>query len=112
LHERYGDADVCVFPSEWAEPFGIVPLEAMASGTPVVATGTGGSGEYLVDGDNCVLFQPGDVGGLAEGVRALAGDPALRARLIAGGLATAARLTVDRLADQLEDIHDRAAGPD
>ena len=50
LRERYRGADLVVFPSEWAEPFGIVPLEAMACGVPVIATGTGGSGEYLEDG--------------------------------------------------------------
>ncbi len=37
-------ADALLFPVQWEEPWGLVPLEAMASGTPVVATGTGGSG--------------------------------------------------------------------
>src|SRR3546814_11043486 len=43
LVERYRAADAFVFPSEWEEPFGLVPLEAMACGTPVMATGAGGS---------------------------------------------------------------------
>ncbi len=49
-------ADALLFPVQWEEPWGLVPLEAMASGTPVVATGTGGSGEYLRDGDNCLVY--------------------------------------------------------
>src|SRR5205085_2776598 len=46
LAARYRDADVRVFPSEWPEPFGLVPLEAMACATPVIATAVGGSAEF------------------------------------------------------------------
>ena len=60
LVARYRAADAVVFPSEWEEPFGLVPLEAMACGTPVVATGVGGSGEFLLDGANCLRFRAGD----------------------------------------------------
>jgi glycosyltransferase involved in cell wall biosynthesis len=105
----YEAADACIFPSEWDEPFGIVPLEAMACGTPVVATGRGGSGEFLRDGENAVCFDAGDPHALAAAVARLAAEPALRRHLVAGGLETAAALTVDRLADQLEEIHARAA---
>ena len=49
-----------VFPVRWEEPWGLVPIEAMARGRPVVATGRGGSGEYLRDGENCVLFEADD----------------------------------------------------
>jgi glycogen(starch) synthase len=54
-----------------------------------VATGRGGSGEYLRDGQNALLFEAGDAGALAGAVTRLAGDPALRARLREGGAATA-----------------------
>ena len=110
LRQRYRGADVLVFPSEWPEPFGIVPLEAMACGIPVVATGTGGSGEYLRDGDNCVLFRPGDAGDLAQAVTRLAGDEVLRRRITDGGTQTAHRLNMDRFTDGLELLHRRAAG--
>ena len=80
LAERYAAADAVVFPSEWEEPFGIVPLEAMASATPVVATGTGGSGEYLRDGVNCLLFPPGDPVALAERGRPAGGRPGAAGR--------------------------------
>jgi glycosyltransferase involved in cell wall biosynthesis len=91
LAEIYAGSDALVFPVLWPEPWGLVPLEAMACGTPVVATGTGGSAEYLRDGENCLLFEPGDAEGLAEAVRRLAGDAALRSRLRRAGLETAAR---------------------
>jgi glycosyltransferase involved in cell wall biosynthesis len=77
----------------------------------VVATGTGGSGEYLVDGSNCVLFRAGDPAALAAAIERLAADDPLRARLVTGGLETAARLTVDRLAADVREAY-RAARAD
>jgi glycosyltransferase involved in cell wall biosynthesis len=109
LADAFAAADVLVFPSEWEEPFGLVPIEAMACGTPVLATGTGGSAEFLRDGENCVLFEAGDPGALAAGVRRLAGDPALRRHIAEGGLRVADELTTDRLADAFEAWHRAAA---
>jgi glycosyltransferase involved in cell wall biosynthesis len=109
LADRYSEADVVLFPSEWAEPFGLVPLEAMARGTPVVATGTGGSGEFLHDGVNSLLFPPGDPAALAEAVSRLAGDLDLRRRIAEGGTRTAKDMTIDRYAERLEAVHLAAA---
>jgi glycosyltransferase involved in cell wall biosynthesis len=109
LADRYRAADAVVFPSEWEEPFGLVPLEAMACGTPVVSTGAGGSSLFCVDGVNCVRFTPGDPADLAGAVKRLAGDDELRRALAAGGLRTAAAFDVDRLADAFEAWCDAAA---
>ncbi|MFA5785660.1 MAG: glycosyltransferase [Actinomycetota bacterium] len=109
LREHYAEADVFVFPVIWQEPFGLVPLEAMACGTPVVATGTGGSAEFLRDGFNCLVVPPGDPGALAAAVRRLADDPGLRARLIEAGLRTVEGFDVERLAERLEAWHIAAA---
>ncbi len=87
----YRAADVIVFPVQWAEPFGLVPLEAMALGRPVVATGRGGSGDYLADGENSLLFTAGDASALAAALDRLAGDPDLRERLRESGFQTAGR---------------------
>jgi glycogen(starch) synthase len=95
VRSDYDATDVVVFPVIWEEPWGLVPLEAMARGRPVVATGRGGSGEYLRDGENAVLFQPQNAAGLALAVRRLAEDPALRDRLRVAGLETARRHTED-----------------
>ena len=89
----YDDCDAVLFPVRWSEPQGIVPLEAMALGRPVVATGMGGSGEYLRDGVNCLLVRPGRPADLADAVSRLSGDSALRARLRDGGRQTARRYT-------------------
>lgn len=109
LAARYASADAFVFPSEWEEPFGLVPVEAMACATPVIATGTGGSAEFLADGRNCLLVPIRDPAAIAAAVRRLAGEPELRRRLVDGGLATAAVLDTDRLADTFEAWHVAAA---
>lgn len=110
LAAHYWRADVCVFPSEWDEPFGLVPIEAMACGTPVIATGTGGSGGFLVHGVNCLRYRPGDPRELAAAVARLADDEDLRARIAAGGSTTAARLGTDQLAQVFEAWHIAAVG--
>jgi glycosyltransferase involved in cell wall biosynthesis len=109
LRQRYLDADCLVFPSAWDEPFGLVPVEAMACGTPVVATGTGGSAEFLRDEVNCLLFPARDDEALASRVLRLSEDAALRDRLVEGGLALASELSVDRLAETFEAWHVAAA---
>ena len=90
----YAAADAVLFPVQWDEPWGLVPLEAMSVGRPVVATGTGGSGEYLTDGENCLIFSPRDsAGALAETLKKLASSDELRNRIRERGLSTAARFT-------------------
>jgi len=105
LPATYRSADVCLFTSEWEEPFGLVPLEAMACGVPVVASGVGGSGEFLVDGGNCVLFAPGDPASLATAVQRLVDDPALVRHVTANGRVSAEHFDVDHLADAFEAWH-------
>jgi glycosyltransferase involved in cell wall biosynthesis len=96
LRELYEAADAVVFPVRWAEPFGLVPLEAMGVGRPVLATGRGGSADYLVDGENCLLFDPDEPATLAAAVQRLGGEPELRERLVAGGARTAPRYSEPR----------------
>jgi glycosyltransferase involved in cell wall biosynthesis len=106
----YARADATVFPVRWEEPWGLVPLESMAKGRPVVATGRGGSAEYLRDGENCLLFEAGDAEALTAAVRRLAEDPALRTRLREGGLETAPSHTEGVLNEAVEQALMGAAG--
>src|SRR5581483_5286466 len=110
LREHYARADALLFPVRWDEPWGLVPLEAMAVGTPVIASGRGGSGEYLEDGANCLIFDPdGGAEALAARVMELAGDEELRARLRAGGEATSAEIPSDGFIAAAERTLSRAA---
>jgi glycogen(starch) synthase len=63
------------------EPFGIVNLEAMASGKAVIASRVGGVPEFVTEGETGLLVAAEDVGALAGAIRQLAGDGALRTRL-------------------------------
>jgi glycosyltransferase involved in cell wall biosynthesis len=87
LASLYRGAACLVFPSRY-EGFGLPVLEAMASGTPVVATTAGAVPE--VAGDAAVLVEPGDPEALAEGIREALGN---RERLVAEGLERARRFT-------------------
>ncbi len=111
LGEVYADADVVLFPVRWEEPWGLVPLESMAVGTPVVASGRGGSAEFLRDRTNCLIFDP-DRGGeaLAAPIRELAADAQLREHLRTGGFETSGRLTVEAYDEAIERMLIRAAG--
>ena len=73
----------------WYEPFGIVPLEAMACGVPVVASAVGGMIDTVVDGVTGVHVPPRDAAALAATLRTLLDRPALRARLGRAGAARA-----------------------
>jgi glycogen synthase len=105
LPSVYADADVVVFPVRWEEPFGLVPLEAMGMGRPVATTVRGGTAEFVRDGANALVFEPGDAAGLAGCLDRLARDEALRLQLREGGLVTAAEYTSERFAQRtLEEI--------
>lgn len=100
--ELMGQNDILVFPTLWDEPFGLVPLEAMAAGCVVVATGTGGSGEILIDNVSALRFEPGDSEGLAAALSRLRDDPELVLRLRTAGRATAAEHDVVRFHEALD----------
>ena len=85
---RSADAVVCV---PWYEPFGIVALEAMACGVPVVASAVGGLVDTVVDGVTGVHVPPRSPNHLADALRCLLGDPGLRRRLGAAGARRARR---------------------
>jgi len=81
LQQFYRRADVQVVPSVSDEAFGLVCVEAMASGTPVVATAVGGIPEIVVHGDCGLLVEPGNAAAIAEAVNHLLARPALRRRM-------------------------------
>jgi glycogen synthase len=97
--QAYRKADVVVFPVRWEEPFGLVPLEAMATGRPVVSTVRGGSAEFLRPEENALVFEPDDAVALAEQVGRIAHDEGLRRRLVAAGHETAAGFTLERFTE-------------
>jgi glycosyltransferase involved in cell wall biosynthesis len=72
--ERIRGARMVVVPSLWAEPLGMVAIEAAAAGVPVIASRVGGLPEVVLDGDTGVLVDAGDAGGLAKAIEELWND--------------------------------------
>ena len=95
LPPLYTGARALLFPSLY-EGFGLPALEAMACGTPVVASNTTGLAEAV--GDAGLTVDPRSADELAEALRRLLDDQALRERLVAPGLARAAEFTWARMA--------------
>lgn len=83
LPRLYASADAFLFASR-TETLGLVVLEAMASGLPVVATPAGGVADHLRDGENGIAFPAGNVTAMAHAIVRLVLDPPLRSTLAAG----------------------------
>jgi glycosyltransferase involved in cell wall biosynthesis len=99
----YRAHDLFVFPSIWQEPFGLTPLEAMASGLPVISTINGGHGEFIEHGVNALVFREGDSEELADRMRAIIEDEALRHRLVTTARhQVVERFSFDRCISELE----------
>lgn len=102
--EEIAAADMLVLPS-FMEGLPIVLMEAMAIGTPVIASRVAGVPELVVDGESGLLFTPSDWDQLAACINRLAGDEDLRKRLADGGLsAVRSGFDIDRSAAQLLSI--------
>ncbi|NHD15802.1 MULTISPECIES: glycosyltransferase [Actinopolyspora] len=103
----YRSADVVV-SAPWYEPFGTVPLEAMACGTPVIVTSVGGHRDTVLDGETGVLVPPRDSAELAREMRDLLRDPRRRAAMgAAGARRVRARYGWDRLVRETESVYHR-----
>jgi glycogen synthase len=100
----YRRHDALLFTSEWAEPFALTPLEAMASGLPVIGTTTGGSREIFRHRDNALTYTAGNAEELGERIIELATAPALRARIAETGRAEVRKnYSLPIIVDQIEN---------
>jgi glycosyltransferase involved in cell wall biosynthesis len=103
--EIYSAIDICVVPSRFQEPFGMVAAEAAHFGVPVVATRRGGLPEIVQDGQTGYLVDAESPHQLASKLRALIEDQALRRRMgDAARRHAAEQFTQARMAEQVEAI--------
>lgn len=106
----YAWCDVFVAPSRY-ESFGMVLLEAMRHGTPVIGARVGGMATIIDDGVSGLQITPGDAGALASALERMVASDALRAELGAGAReAFLARYTVERMVDGANRHFDRLLG--
>jgi glycosyltransferase involved in cell wall biosynthesis len=89
LRLQIRQARALLFPSLWQEPFGILGIEALAEGTPVVVVDSGGTGEWSDAGS--IHIQPGDTNAMAAAIKRLAEDPQLAVTLGRQGQAMVAQ---------------------
>src|SRR5262249_25648718 len=106
--ELFAAADAAVLTPAW-EDFPHLAVEALAVGTPVIATDVGGVGEIVTDGENGLLVPPGDAGVFADAVRRFFADDALRDTLRANAARSVARFSGERVLDTLEAVLEQAA---
>jgi glycosyltransferase involved in cell wall biosynthesis len=104
LVNLYNAADVLVAPSLY-EGFGITPLEAMACGTPVIASNTTAMPEAV--GDAGLLITPHDVEGIANCAARIADDSNLRRQLIEKGLARVQQMTWNHSAEIVANTYEQ-----
>ncbi len=112
IESLYALCDVVVCPSVWDEPFGLVGIEAMAHGKPVVTFAVGGTPEWCEHGETGFLVERKDTASMARAIERLLEDPSLCARLGARGRARVAeRFPRERHVEGLEAaLRDAAAG--
>ncbi|ERN40082.1 glycosyltransferase [Rubidibacter lacunae KORDI 51-2] len=107
LPAYYAAADVCVVPSHY-EPFGLVAIEAMACGTPVIASNVGGLKFTVAHEETGLLVPPQDATGFAIALDRVLGNPDWRDRLgAAGRQRVQAEFSWDGVADRLSALYER-----
>lgn len=95
--------DSLIVPSQWPEPFARIVLEGMISGLAVIATPSGGTGEVVRDGENGLLFTPGDSKDLAQKIIRVATDRKLLQKLQDNGRKTVMEgFTLNKMMDAYE----------
>lgn len=102
----YRQCTVAVVPSVMPEGFGLVALEAMSAGRPVIASKIGGLRDIIAHGENGILVPPGDVEALHGALAEILERPALRARLGKAAQRRAEDFTADRIVPQFEQAYE------
>jgi glycosyltransferase involved in cell wall biosynthesis len=109
--EAWRRSTIALVPSVWAEPFGIVVIEAMAGETPVIASRIGGIPEIVVDGESGLLVPPGDANALAAAMARLIRDEELRRRMGRAAKERASKFSASAVVPRYEALYQRLLAP-
>ena len=96
---------VAVVPSRWPEPWGLVALEAMVAGRPVIASAVGGLQTLVQDGRTGIHVPPGDAAALRAGIQRLLNDPGERSRMGEAGRERAAGYKASEQVPKIEQVY-------
>ncbi len=102
---------LAVVPSVWAEPFGIVALEAMAAGRAVIASQTGGLTDIVLPGETGLLVPPGDVTALRQALGRLLQDANLREQFGQAGLRRVASFRASVIVPHIDQLYRHLVQP-
>ncbi len=111
LWRQLGEADLLCAPSLTGESFGMVLIEAMAAGTPVIASGIAGYSDVVSDGVDGVLVPPADPQALAEELQLLAHEPERLTAMGEAGRKSAERYAWPRIAGEVKQVYDWVKEP-
>src|SRR5215213_625849 len=111
LWRQLGEADVLCAPSLSGESFGMVLIEAMAAGTPVVASKIAGYSDVVTNGVDGILVPPADPQALGEELQLLAHEPERMRAMGDAGRESAERYAWPRIAEEVTEVYERAIDP-
>lgn len=105
LPKYYSVCDILVFPSDWEEPFGIVCIEALACGKPVIVTDSGAFREIITSGINGLIVPKKSPSIIANMVMSLLDDNVLRNNISLAAAARAESFSFEHIAQQYENLY-------
>lgn len=102
----YQNADIFIAPNTGKESFGFIIIEAMSASTPIVASNIPGFASVMTDGKEGLMFAPKDEASIADAIKRMIENPALRAQLAIDGRATVDQYKWARVADSVLSYYD------
>ena len=103
----YQHADIFLAPNTGKESFGFIIIEAMSASTPIVASNISGFASVMTDGKEGLMFPPKDEAAMAEAIKTLIENPALRVQLGVDGRATVNQYRWSHVADSVLDYYNK-----
>lgn len=103
--KAWSRCSIALAPSVWSEPFGLVAIEAMAAGRPVIASRTGGLPDFVVDGETGYLVTPDDPVALRTAMERLLADPRMQAQMGYAARKRSAEFQAGIVVPQIERVY-------
>ncbi len=103
--EAWQRSRIALVPSTWTEPFGIVAIEAMACGRPVIASNIGGLRNIVIDGETGFCVPPRDPAALRQAIERLLADPELQERMGQAGMRKVTEFRASAVVPRIEQAY-------
>jgi glycosyltransferase involved in cell wall biosynthesis len=98
-------SSIALVPSVWTEPFGMVVIEAMSAGRPLIASRIGGIPDIVTHGESGLLVNPGDTEGLRQAIELLLTTPEMRLRMGKAAKHRSAEFRASAVIPRIEQIY-------